>query len=78
MSLKYTEDALRVTTALSLASSSCQIGLGALVNHDLQVSPQIFKWLQVQALGGPLEDIQGFVPKPVHYAGCLGCCVARR
>lgn len=43
MSRKYTEDALRVTTALSLASTSCQIGLRVLGNHDLQVSPQIFK-----------------------------------
>lgn len=28
-------------------SASCHIGLGVLVNHDLQVSLLIFKWLQV-------------------------------
>lgn len=67
MSLQYAEDAL----TYSFKSSGCQIGLGALVNRDLQVSLQIFKWLQVQALGGSLEDIQGFVPKPVHYPGCV-------
>lgn len=49
-----------------------------LVNRDLQVSSQIFKWLQVQALGGPLMDIQGFVPKPVHYPGCVVQGVAGR
>lgn len=62
----------------SFTSAGCQIGLGALANHDLQVSPQIFKWLRVQALGGPLEDIRGFVPKPVHYPGRVVRGVAGR
>lgn len=25
----------------------------------------------MQALGGPLKDVQGFVPKPVYYPGSV-------
>lgn len=57
-------------SGFSFKSASCHIGLGVLVNHDLQVSLLIFKWLQVQALGEPQGDIWGFVPKPVHYPDC--------
>lgn len=60
-----------IDSVFSFLSTSCQIGLGASVNHELQVSLQIFRWLLVRALGGPLEDIQGFVPKPAHDPGCV-------
>ena len=36
-----------------------------------QVSPEMFDWVQVQALSGPLKDIQRLVPKPPF--SCLGC-----
>lgn len=44
-------------SGFSFISARCQIGLGLLVNPDLQVSLLIFKWLQVQALGEPQGDI---------------------
>ena len=31
----------------------------------------MFDWVQVQALAGPLKDIQQLVPKPL--LRCLGC-----
>ena len=31
----------------------------------------MFDWVQVQALAGPLKDIQRLVPKPL--LRCLGC-----
>ena len=36
-----------------------------------QVSPEMFDWVQVQALTGALKDIQGLVPKSL--LRCLGC-----
>ena len=36
-----------------------------------QVSPEMFNRVQVQALTGPLKDIQRLVPKPL--LRCLGC-----
>ena len=35
-----------------------------------QVTPEMFDWVQVQALAGPLKDIQRLVPKP--FLRCLG------
>lgn len=67
-----------IDSVFSFLSTGCQIGLGASVNHELQVSLQIFWWLLVRALGGPLEDIRGFVPKPAHDPGCVSVGVAGR
>ena len=36
-----------------------------------QVSPEIFDWVKVRALAGPLKDIQRLVPKSL--LRCLGC-----
>jgi hypothetical protein len=36
-----------------------------------QVSPEIFDLVEVQALAGPLKDIQRLVLKPI--LSCLGC-----
>ena len=36
-----------------------------------QVSPEMFDWVQVRALAGPLKDIQRLVPKPL--LRCHGC-----
>ena len=46
---------------------------GALQHSYFQVSPEMFDWVQVQALAGPLKDIQRHVPKPL--LRCLGCVV---
>jgi hypothetical protein len=55
-----------------------------LLSHDLviqeisttlhwyfQVSPEMFDWVQFQALAGPLKEIQRLVPKPLLH--CLSC-----
>jgi hypothetical protein len=49
----------------------CQVGWGASLHRYFQVSPEMFDQVQVQALVGPLNDIQRLVPKPVLC--CLGC-----
>ncbi|XP_051533408.1 mitogen-activated protein kinase kinase kinase kinase 6 isoform X1 [Myxocyprinus asiaticus] len=49
----------------------CQLGWGPLVDSHFQVSPEMFDWVQVQALAGPLKDIHRVVPKPL--LRCLGC-----
>ena len=41
----------------------CQVGWGALLHSYFQVSPEMFDWVQVQALAGPL--------KALHYLGCV-------
>jgi hypothetical protein len=35
------------------------------------VSPEMFDWVQVQTLAGPLKNFQRLVPKPLLY--CFGC-----
>ena len=50
--------------------SSCQVGWGVLQHYCFQVSPEMFDRVQVQALAGPLKDIQRLVPKP--FLCCLG------
>ena len=36
-----------------------------------QVTTEMFDWVQVWAMAGPLKDIQGLVPKPLLH--CVGC-----
>ena len=36
-----------------------------MLHSYFQVSPDMFDWVQVQALAGPLKDIQRLVPKPL-------------
>lgn len=36
----------------------CKVGWGQSVDVHLQVSPEMFDLVQVQALAGPLQDIQ--------------------
>jgi hypothetical protein len=43
----------------------CQVGLGALLHSYFQVPLEMFDRFQVQALAGPLKDIQRLVPKPL-------------
>ena len=38
-----------------------------------QVSPDMLDRVEVQALAGPLKDIQRLVPKPLLH--CLGCVI---
>ena len=49
----------------------CQVGWGASLHSYFQVSPEIFDRVQVQALAGPLKEIQRLVPMPLLH--CLGC-----
>ena len=49
----------------------CQVEWGALLHSYFQVSPEMFNLVQVQALAGPVKDIQRLVPKPLLH--CLGC-----
>ena len=49
----------------------CQVGWGALLHSYFQVALEIFDWVQVWALAGPLKTIQRLVPKPL--LRCLGC-----
>ena len=48
-----------------------QIGWGVLLHSYFQIFPEMIDWVQVQALAGPLKDIQRRFPKPV--LRCLGC-----
>ena len=41
------------------------------MDRYFQVSPEMFDWVQVRALAGPLKDIHRVVPKPL--LRCLGC-----
>ena len=41
------------------------------MDSHFQVSPEMFDWVQVRALAGPLKDIHRVVPKPLLH--CLGC-----
>ena len=47
------------------------MGSVAVLHSYFQVSPEMLDWVQVQALAGPLKDIQRLVPKPLLC--CLGC-----
>ena len=47
-----------------------KVGWGAIFSY-FQASPEMFDRVQVQALAGPLKDIQRLVPKPLLC--CLGC-----
>ena len=49
----------------------CQVGWGTSLHSYFQVSPEIFDRVLVQALAGPIKDIQRLVPKPL--LRCLGC-----
>ena len=49
----------------------CQVRWALWVDSHFQISPEMFDWVQVRALAGPLKDIQGVVPKPL--LRCLGC-----
>ena len=49
----------------------CQVGWAELLHSYFQVSPEMFDWVQVWTLAGPLKDIQRLVPKPL--LRCLGC-----
>ena len=49
----------------------CQVGWGVLLHSYFQVSPEMFDWVQVQALAGPLKGIQRLISKP--FLRCLGC-----
>ena len=41
--------------------------MGSVATQLFQVSPEMFEWIQVQALAGPIKGIQRLVPH------CLGC-----
>ncbi len=43
-----------------------------------QVSPEIFDWVQAQALAGPLKDINSVVSKPLLLCALLGHCSVGR
>ena len=49
----------------------CQVGWGASLHSDFQVSPEMFDMGQIRALAGTLKDIERLVPKP--HLRCLGC-----
>jgi hypothetical protein len=48
-----------------------QVGWRALLHSYVQVSPEMFDWVQVRALAGPLKDIRRLVPKLL--LRCLDC-----
>ena len=53
----------------------CQAGWGlSFQPFHIHVSPEMFDWVQVRALSGPLKDIHRVVPKPLLL--CL-CCLFR-
>ena len=41
------------------------------MDKHFEFSPEMFVWVQVSALAGPLKDIHRVVPKPLLL--CLGC-----
>jgi hypothetical protein len=47
----------------------CQVGWGASLQSYCQVSPEMLDWVQVQAMAGPLNDIET-CPEVLR---CLGC-----
>ena len=49
----------------------CQIGWGASLHSNFQVSPEMFERVRGRALAGPLKDIRPLVPNPL--LRCLGC-----
>ena len=50
----------------------CQIGWGPSVESRSQVRSEMFNWVQVRALAGPLKDIHIVVPKPLPcFLGCV-------
>ena len=50
----------------------CQVEWGASLQSYVQVSAEMFDWVQFRALAGPLKDIQRLVPKPLlHGLGCV-------
>ena len=49
----------------------CQVGWRVSLHSYFQVSPEMLDRVQVQALAGPLKDIQRLVAKPLLH--CLGC-----
>ena len=48
-----------------------QVGWGASVHSHFQLFPQMFNWIQVWALAGPLKDMHRLSPKPLLCS--LGC-----
>jgi hypothetical protein len=52
----------------------CLVGWGASLHSYFQVSPEMFDWVQVRALAGPLKNIQRLVPKPLLCS--LGCALS--
>ena len=60
-----------VSPILLCRSSQALSGWGVSLHSYFQVSPEMFDWVQVRALAGPLKDIQRLVPKPFMH--CLGC-----
>ena len=50
-------------SSLQIPLKLCQVGWGASLHSYFQVSPEMFNLVQVQALAGPLKDIQR--PKPL-------------
>jgi hypothetical protein len=54
-----------------LLCRSCQVGWRASLHNDFMISPEMFNWVQVQALAGPFKDIQRLVTKPL--LRCFGC-----
>ena len=85
--LYFVEAPLAANTASSIfgcdATSLAHLYLGSFSPSSLQIldgerrrtaifrSPEMFDWVQVQALAGTLKDIQRRVPKPLLH--CLGC-----
>ena len=52
----------------------CQVGWRVFLHSYLQVFPEMFDRVQVQALAGPLKDIQRLVSKPL--LSCLDCVLS--
>ena len=56
---------------LCRSSQSLSGWMGSIAAQLVQVSSEMFDWVQVRALAGPLKNIQRLVLKPL--LGCLGC-----
>ena len=50
---------------------TCFWGVSPRLGGSFHVSPEMFDWVQVWPLAGPLKDIQRLVQKPLLH--CLGC-----
>uniref|UniRef100_A0AAZ3NYV8 Uncharacterized protein n=1 Tax=Oncorhynchus tshawytscha TaxID=74940 RepID=A0AAZ3NYV8_ONCTS len=65
------KNTLKVSSILCRSSQAFRLDGECLLHCYFQIFPEMLDQVQVQALAGPLKDIQRLVPKPL--LRCLGC-----